>query len=685
MKTRIASTVIGFTIGLFCLWPAAASAQTDTDKTLSPYLLIVGQDAALDRFPLNSTRVRANISGVIADVTVVQQYTNAGRRPVHARYIFPASTRAAVHGMQMTVGEKVITARIKERRQARHEFDQAKAAGRCASLLEQQRPNVFSMNVANIMPGDSVDIELHYTELLVPVDGTYSFVYPSVVGPRYSAQSEAGAPETDLWVKNPYLPEGSAPASTFDIQVTLSTGMPLQQVVCRSHATEIAWQGNAAAKIKLSAGKASGADRDYILDYRLSGRQIASGLMLYEGREENFFLLMVQPPGTIAPADIPDREYIFVVDVSGSMNGFPLDTAKVLLRDLIGHLRPTDTFNAVLFAGGSRLMAPASLPATAQNIDRAVRLIEQERGGGGTELGRALEKALALPRDESRCKTVIIVTDGYISAERQVFQLIQENLNRTNLFAFGIGSAVNRYLIEGMARAGQGEPFIVTEPGQARQAARSLRDTVRAPVLTNISLTWEGLAPYAIEPPSIPDLFARRPVILFGKYRGKPSGSLRLRGSGGSGVYEQTIDLAQTEPRQTHTALPYLWARTRIGRLSDYNLDAANSENRAEITRLGLTYNLLTAHTAFVAIEEVARNPDGSAKAVHQPLPLPKGVSAMAVSVSCAKVPEPELIVLFSAVLLLAALRAGRRLFNGSSSGNDPIGQNDYPGARKPS
>ncbi|MHC5059351.1 MAG: VIT domain-containing protein, partial [Planctomycetota bacterium] len=347
---------------------ASGYEETSNELTLSPYFFIEKGDPSVDHFPLKDTRVFATISGVIADVRILQTYSNEGTRPINARYIFPASTRAAVHGMTMVIGEEVIRAKIKERQTAQKEFDQAKKQGKSASLLKQQRPNVFSMNVANIMPGDSIDIELHYTELLVPTDGTYEFVYPTVVGPRYSDQLEAEAPGTDKWIKNPYLKQGSDPKTKFNIEVKLSTGIALQEIACKSHDTEISWDSESVANIVLKDAETFSGDRDYILNFRLAGKEIQSGLMLFEGQNENFFLLMVQPPERVQPEDIPPREYIFVVDVSGSMHGFPLNTAQKLLRNLIGNLRPTDKFNVILFAGGSHLMAPSSVPATTDNI-----------------------------------------------------------------------------------------------------------------------------------------------------------------------------------------------------------------------------------------------------------------------------------------------------------------------------
>jgi Ca-activated chloride channel family protein len=646
---------------------ADGTEEASADLTLSPYFFIENGDPSVDQFPLKETNVMVNISGVIADVRIMQKYSNDGTRPINARYIFPASTRTAVHGMTMTVGEQVIEARIKERQAAKNEFDEAKTQGKNASLLQQQRPNVFSMDVANIMPGDTVDIELHYTELLVPTDGTYEFVYPTVVGPRYSNQPEAEAPENDQWIKSPYFQEGSKPQSRFNIGVTISTGIALQEIRCTSHDTEIFWESESVAIVALRNAERFSGDRDYILKFRLAGKEIQSGLMLFEGEDENFFLLMVQPPERVLQADIPPREYVFVVDVSGSMHGFPLNTAKKLLKDLIGNLRPTDTFNVILFAGGSQLMADTSVPATAQNIRQAIGLIDKQKGGGGTELLRALKTGFSLPYDEAFSRSMIIVTDGYIGAERDVFEEIQNNLNNTNVFAFGIGSGVNRYLIEGMAKAGLGEPFVVTQPQEAPAAAQKLRHYIQSPVLTNIAVTYNGFETYDIEPNSIPDLFAKRPVIVFGKWRGTAGGTIELRGTGGRAEYTQTFYVAETQPLETNRALRFLWARTRIGRLSDFNFQRLNPEHRAEVTSLGLTYNLLTDYTSFIAVNDVVVNPEGNSQDVDQPLPLPLHVSNLAVGGSVSTVPEPEMSIIVVLFALAMTMIVVYRRYSGYS------------------
>ena len=617
----------------------------DADRTLAPYFFVPGEEGETDLLPLRSVETDARIAGVVAEVTVTQVYANRGSRVIEAVYVFPASTRAAVHGLRMTVGRRTIEATITKRDEARATYEQARSEGRTASLLELQRPNVFSMSVANILPGDEIRVELRYSELLVPEAGVYELVVPTVVGPRYSNVRAADAPTGERWVANPYLHEGSPPTYAWSIKVALSAALPIAQLSCPTHAADIRYTGASNASVTVDPRREpSGGNRDFVVRYSLRGARLDSGLLLYRDGDGGYFLLVVEPPRQVATPMIVPRELVFVVDVSGSMHGFPLEVAKTLLRDLIGSLRPVDRFNVVLFAGGSNLLAEASLPATAENVRRAVELIERERGGGGTELVPALRRALALPREEGISRTVVVVTDGYVSAERETFELIRASLGDANLFAFGIGSSVNRFLIEGMARAGKAEPFVVLRAEEAAARAERFRRCVEAPVLTAVRLEAHGFDAFDLEPPALPDVLAERPVVVVGRWRGAPHGRLVVRGIAADGAFERVIELSRIERRASNAALRVLWARQRVEALADAERLGGDDERRAEIARLGLAHSLLTEYTSFVAVDTVVRS-DGRPERVVQPLPLPQGVSDLAVGDGAAKLVMPAATV----------------------------------------
>ena len=494
------------------------------------------------------------------------------------------------------------------------------------------------MNVANILPGDIIRVELSYTEFLSPTDGIYEFVYPTVVGPRYTRPSESSVSLTsstsssssEKWVANPYLHQGEPAPYAFDVQVSLSTGLPLQEVTCPSHKVSTRYESPSLAVIQPANEEKSSGNRDFIVRYKLAGEKIASGLLLYKGETENFFLLMVQPPKRITPDAIPPREYIFIVDVSGSMHGFPLDISKQLMKDLLSHLRPADRFNVLLFAGGSSLLSEKSLPATEENIGRALQVISEQRGGGGTELLPALQRALALPKSEGHSRSIVIATDGFVNVETESFDLIRSSLGKANLFAFGIGSSVNRFIIEGMARAGMGEPFVVTKPEQAAGQAENFRKYIEAPLLTGIRMDTGEFQAYEVEPLAIPDVLAERPVTVFGKWRGDPRGKITLEGHTGKQKFSQAVDVGAVQPLDLNAPLRYLWARQRIATLSDYNRIQPDDGRVATVRELGLQYHLLTAYTSFVAVDTLVRRTGEPVTTVQQPLPLPEGVSDLA-------------------------------------------------------
>lgn len=640
---------------LGCFLPLVLAAETphpadEADTTESPYFVILnaGDEGASEPLPLKHTDVVARIAGTIAEVEVTQHYRNTGGKVLEAVYVFPGSTRAAVHGLDLAIGERRIAAKIAEREAAKAEYEKAKAENKTAALLEQERPNVFRMSVGHILPGDDVEVTLRYTELLQPEDRLYEFVFPNVVGPRYGNGPADG---NRTWTANPHLLPGVPTPATLSIQLELAAGMPVQEAMSPSHRVKIDYDGPDRLRTALETTDGENGDRDFVLRYRLAGDEIASGLLLHEDEAtgENYFLLTVQPPARVKTAEIPGRDYVFVVDVSGSMNGFPLDTAKKLLRDLIGGLRPTDRFNVLLFAGDSSLLAESPLPAEKAEIERALAFLDASRGSGGTELGKAMERALALPVSEGYSRSLILVTDGYVDFERSVFQSVREHLGQGNLFPLGIGSSVNRFLIEGLARAGRGEPLIVLGPDEAPAAAEKLREMIASPVLTNVAVNFgDGFATHSVSPGTFPDVFAQRPLTVFGKYRGKPEGEIRVTGvAGGGREIDLRIPVAAQAGTMDNPALRFLWARSRIAELADDHALDPDNETKQEVTTLGLTHGLLTEFTSFVAVDtEVREAPEGTDKeTVRQPLPLPQGVPASAVGGGA--VPEPATFLLW--------------------------------------
>ena len=626
---------------------AAASAQPKDERVGAPYFAIDG-DPQVDHLPLKKTMVQFAIVGSVADVTVKQTYENSGNRPIHAKYVFPASTAAAVQGMKMIIGARIIEAEIHERGQARQIFETAKTEGHRTSLLEQERPNVFTMSVANIMPNDVIEVELHYSELLAPTSNIYEFMYPTVVGPRYVG-AEPGANAS--FANAPYSRAGVLPETELYIDGTIAAPMPVLTPECSSHRIQVETP-NGSAHVRLDPRERHGGNRDFILHYRLAGDRVVTGLTLSQGPDENFFLLMVQPPKSVKLEQVPPRDYVFIVDVSGSMGGFPLETTKALMRKLLGSLRPIDRFNVMVFSGSSRLLEDESMLATPQTVEKAINSIDSLRGGGETELQRALTQALALPSQGGLARSFVVVTDGYVAAEGSIFEYIREHLGGASVFAVGIGSSINRSLIEGMAHAGQGEPFFVTRPEEAAGVSAHFIEYVQSPVLTDVKVSFNGFDAYDVEPKSIPTVFAERPVIVRGKWRGPRAGSVTLTGTGGQGAYSQTMAVSKTTvvTGEGNEALQALWARARLDDLS-----RSVTNQGAAITEVGLRYHLLTPYTSFVAVDKTAKADVQEAADVEQKLPLPEGVSDLAVQGA-----EPSLWLLALCALAMLALVKAR-------------------------
>jgi Ca-activated chloride channel family protein len=650
---------------LMLVSPPSMANDSEAVKAESPYFVVDSREPGTDRLPLKGTQVDVRINGVIADVTVTQHYRNEGQRPIEARYVFPGSTQAAVYAMNVRLGDRLLTARIKEKQAARIEYAAAKKEGKTSALLEQQRPNVFEMNVANILPGDDVAVELRYTELLTPTDAQYGFVFPTVVGPRYNSPSAAAV--NDPAIGNAYFKDGESPAS-FELRAVLDTPLTVKEITSPTHDILVDGTGTQHASVALNNQGKVANNRDFILNYRLAGDRIESGVTLFRGPDldgaENFFLAMVEPPKAISTRQINPREYIFVVDISGSMHGYPLDTSKELLRNLIGGLRASDTFNVMLFSGSNRMLSPTSVPATRANIEQAIKAINAMGGSGSTEIVPALKRIAALPKNDDVSRSVIVITDGFVSVEAEVFQLVRQNLNHANVFAFGIGSSVNRHLIEGIARAGQGEAFIVTRAAEAAAQAERLRKMIASPVLTQVRARFEGLDVYDVEPQQLPDVLGGRPVLVFGKWRGEPADArLVVEGQTAEGAYRQVLPMAGRED-QTSAALRHLWARQRIAALSDQEALDGGITQKAAITNLGLTYGLLTQYTSFIAVDKIVRNSNPAQSVnVDQPSPLPEGVSELALGAEVPSTPEPGALLALLVVMGIvgATLWANRR------------------------
>ncbi|MGK0278847.1 MAG: Ca-activated chloride channel family protein [Litorivivens sp.] len=604
---------------LILLFGSVACIAQD-DQSESPYFLMPTEEAA-ESFPLKSTAVDARITGPIADITVTQVYGNNGDELLEAIYVFPASTRAAVYHMEMHIGERIIKAEIQKKQEARKIYEEAKAEGKRASLLEQHRPNVFQMNVANIMPGEEIKVVMKYTEFMLPQDQLYTFVYPTVVGPRYTGEKQTS------YAAQPYTHSGEEPSYTYNISVDLHMPIPVQHVSSKSHKVATGQQTVNDYTVRLKKEELFGGNRDFILEYSLAGGAVAAGAMTYERNGEQFFLCQIEGPQLTPSSKIVPREYIFIVDISGSMQGYPLTVSKKLLQDLLSGLENTDKFNVHFFAGSSWKLSEKSIEVNEANIQYALKKIDELSGGGGTNMLGAIQNAMADKKARGYSRSFVIVTDGYVSVGKEAFDYVENNLGKANFYAFGIGSSVNRELIEGLAHIGQGKPYIATSQDDAAEVASQLKEYIQYPMMTDIKIDAQNADLYEVMPKHIPDLMAGRPIYFFGKYEGNEVPTFEIKGTQDKKDFEKTLVPSST---RTGAALPYLWARETIKMMDDYGIVNARGDTEERITELGLAYNLLTTYTSFVAVDhEVVA--DGKIRRVNQPLPLPQNVSNSAI------------------------------------------------------
>lgn len=612
---------------LLLLGIAVLSASTFAQQVTQGSLFAYGADGtAIDSVPLKHTAVKAEISGFLARVRVTQEFENTFAIPIEAIYTFPLSQNSAVDEMTMTIGERVIRGTIMKREEAREVYEEARSSGKRAALLDQQRPNIFTQAVANIMPGEKILIEISYVETLKYEDGSYEFVFPMTVGPRYIPGSVADAAKI-----SPPIAEARA-GHDISVEVNINAGVPIEAIRSTLHKIEQVNINPSNAKVTL-AESAVIPNRDLIIEYDVTGKRIEDAVIAHRGENGGFFTMILQPPDKIAIEDRTPKEIVFVLDTSGSMSGFPIEKAKEAMQMSLDGLYPEDMFNLITFAGDTHILFDEPVPATRANLDAAKQFLASRTGGGGTEMMKAVSAALKPSASQTHLRIVCFMTDGFIGNEKDIIAEIMKYSN-ARVFSFGIGDSVNRYLLDKMAEAGRGDVEYVTLEDKGSEAAKRFYERVRTPILTNISIDWNGLPVADVYPKTIPDLFSAKPVVIHGRYSHGTKGVIKLRGTiaGSPYVREIAIDLPEQEPR--NDSLASLWARTRIDDLTNSVLKegTASDTERADannlITQIGLEFSLLTEFTSFVAVEEQPVNYNGDPKTIEVPVELPEGSAA---------------------------------------------------------
>lgn len=630
--------------------PILAGNQVNCPRNRSPQtpcltsgLFVQTQNKRSEQvFPLKQTQVKAKIAGNISRVEVVQQFENPFPEALEAVYVFPLPDEAAVDDMEIKIGSRTIKADIKRRDEALEIYEKARQQGRTTGLLEQQRDNIFTQSLANIKPGEKIEVTIRYTESIKFVGGDYEFVFPMVVGPRYISGNLNDADR----INPPVVPPGTRSGHDIGVSVEIDTGIPIGDIRSTSHQITTNRSGNIVS-VQL-ANSDTIPNKDLILRYRVAGENTQATVLTQSDKRGGHFAAYLIPALNYKSHEIVPKDVVFLMDTSGSQQGEPLVKSQELMRRFIQGLNPNDTFTIIDFSNTTKTLSATPLVNTSANRKIAINYIDNLEANGGSELLTGLQTVINFPTPATgRLRSIVLITDGFIGGENEVLGFVQQNLKPGNrLYSFGVGGSVNRFLIDRLAEVGRGTSQVIRQDEPSAFAAEKFFRQINNPVLTDIQISWEGIGEKPeIYPIAPPDLFASQPLVLFGRKGDRTSGKLRIRGTQASGkTYEQIlpVNFAQavsTRQRESNPAtiantdfgnsvIAQLWARSRIKDLMNQMFSSQTKSLVESVTNTALNYRLLSEYTAFVAVsEEVRLEPDGTRRRVQVPVELPQGVS----------------------------------------------------------
>ena len=584
-------------------------------------------DGPSQPFTLTHTRVEVEVTGFMQAVTVTQTFQNPFTAPVEALYVFPLPDDAAVHDMTLTAGGRVTRAQIQKRAVARQQYETAKAEGRRAALLDQERPNLFTQSLANLLPGESVEVALQYVAPLRYDDGVYTLNFPMVVGPRYvpgatlpgESQGSGATPDTaSVPDASRITPPSARSGRDIEVTVRLDAGTVIEDLWSVSHRLEVDRPSSSRMSLWLHPLDTL-PNKDLVVRWRVSGTQARAALLAGGGA----FALMLNPESKDANLPPTPREMVFVIDTSCSMNGPPLDAAKRAMTRALEQMNPDDTFMLIDFADTASSFHDAPLPATDTQVRRAEAYLQALPAGGGTNQLSGIRRALARPEDPKRLRMVLLMTDGFIGNEEEILAETRKLRGEARVFGFGIGSSVNHFLLSRLSEEGRGFYQYVRPDEDAGEAVDRFVRRVRRPLITDLVVDWGGLQVADTLPSAVVDLFDAQPLIILGRYRAEGAGTVVLRGkrAGLPVVFEVPVTLPALSS-EGH-ALSMAWARRRIEQLSAAQYDVEQPETVERITSLGLEFHLVTKYTSLVAVEET-KVTDVAATTVSEPTLVPE-------------------------------------------------------------
>lgn len=582
---------------------------------------------------LKHTDVKADICGYIATVNVTQQFQNPYDEKIEAVYVFPLPDNAAVNEFVMTIGRRKIRGIIRRREEAERVYKAARRRGYTASLLTQERPNVFTQKVANIEPGRDIDVTIRYSNTLAYVDGWYEIVFPMVVGPRFNppgSRSGIGAVGrgrggiSGQVVEVQYLPPDERSTHGISLAVDIDAGVDIEELVCPTHVVSKKMHSRRRAEVVLS-DRDDVPNRDFVLRYRVAGDRLKSAMVTHRDKRGGYFSLMLYPPAQLEHLTRSPMEMIFVLDCSGSMSGKPLAHAKDAIRRALKKLGPDDTFQVIRFSSKASQLGRKPLPATAANIRKGLHYVDSLNSGGGTMMIEGIKAALDFEHDPRRFRVVSFMTDGYIGNETEILAAIHDKLGDSRIFSFGVGSSVNRYLLDRMAAIGKGAVVYIGPDDSPGEIVDLFYERISHPALTDIEIDWGGMNVKDAYPRRIPDLFVGRPVVVTGRF-GRADGDIRIRGRIDGRWRTISVAAADAADADRHEGIACVWARKKIEDLANraaYSRDYALHE---QITATALEYGLMSAYTAFVAVDSSHCTEGDHGVTVTVSVPVPDGV-----------------------------------------------------------
>lgn len=592
--------------------------------------------------PRLATDVTIDVNGPIMRTRVTQRFENPSKGWVEGTYVFPLPEDSAVDTLKMQIGDRFIEGQVKPRQAAKEIYEQAKAEGKKAALLEQQRPNIFTNQVANIGPGETVVVQIEYQSAVRQSNGLYSFRFPMVVAPRYSPQpvvqtvdldSRTGYAVSDPVpdrekIEAPVLdPKENARINPVTLTVNLKAGFPLGEVKSAFHDVDIANLDDLSRRITLKSGNVP-ADRDFELTWKaIEGKSPYAGLFRETVGSKTYLLAFVTPPATASEAKPVKREIVFVIDNSGSMAGPSMEQAKESLALAISRLKPEDRFNVVRFDDTMTVHFPSLVEATPDKREDAIAYVRGLTADGGTEMLPALEAALRTqgPVEAGALRQVVFLTDGAIGNETQLFDEIQRNRGDARVFTVGIGSAPNSHFMTKAAEYGRGTFTLIGSEKDVAERMGELFTKLESPAMTDISASFEGASASDITPNPMPDLYHGEPVVLTAELEGTaPAGQLQVLGKAGDQPWRVEMDIAKAA---TGEGIAKLWARRKI---DDLEASAASIADPATLDKrieaVALSHHLVSRVTSLVAVDATPSRPtDQNLTETKLPLNLPAG------------------------------------------------------------